>query len=178
MSPRQLCLACLERDPPAWFEAALWIAAEHDPALQPAAVLRELGALQHKLGGGLPNLPVAELAQPLLRRLGELDYHEDLDSPPGPRAALLHQVLRRRRGQPPIRPFRNRAWRFRTASSSSCPRRCSRRSCRGAGAISDLRFPVPVRLGKLGETWVDDKEVKVKIDLCILLGNSISDSAS
>ncbi len=100
MSPRQLCLACLERDPPAWFEAALWIAAEHDPALQPAAVLRELGALQHKLGGGLPNLPVAELAQPLLRRLGELDYHEDLDSPPGPRAALLHQVLRRRRGQP------------------------------------------------------------------------------
>lgn len=100
MSPRQSCLACLEREPPALFEAALWIAAEHDPALQPAQVLRELGSLQQQVDAGLPNLPAQELAQPLLRRLNELDFHEDEDSPPRPQAALLHQVLLRRRGQP------------------------------------------------------------------------------
>lgn len=100
MSPRQTCLACLDLEPPALFEAALWIAAEHDPALQPAAALRELGALLQRVGAGLPSLPAAELAQPLLRRLSALDFHEDDDSPLRPRAALLHQVLLRRRGQP------------------------------------------------------------------------------
>lgn len=100
MSPRQSCLACLDREPPALFEAALWIAAEHDPALQPTQVLREMGSLQQQVDAGLPNLPAQELAQPLLRRLSELDFHEDEDSPLRPRAALLHQVLLRRRGQP------------------------------------------------------------------------------
>lgn len=100
MSPRQFCLACLDREPPALFEAGLWIAAEHDPALQPAVLLRELNALQQQVGAGLPNLPAAELAQPLLRRLSALDFHEDEDSPQRPRAALLDKVLLRRRGQP------------------------------------------------------------------------------
>ncbi len=100
MNPRQFCLACLDREPPALFEAALWIAAEHDPTLQPAAVQRELNALQQRLGASLPNLPTTELAQPLLRQLSELDFHQDDCSPPAPRAALLHEVLRRRRGQP------------------------------------------------------------------------------
>lgn len=99
MSPRQSCLACLEREPPAVFEAALWIAAEHDPTLQPADVLRELSALQQQISLGLPALPPRELAQPLLRRLNELDFRED-DSPPRPQIALLHKVIQRRRGQP------------------------------------------------------------------------------
>ncbi|QLC73925.1 tetratricopeptide repeat protein [Pseudomonas sp. LPB0260] len=100
MSPRQSCLACLDREPPALFEAALWIAAEHDPALQPQLLLRELHSLQQLVANGLPDLPARELAQPLLRRLNELDFHEDDASPPQPRGALLHLVLRQRRGQP------------------------------------------------------------------------------
>ncbi|MCY1528396.1 Transglutaminase-like superfamily protein [compost metagenome] len=100
MSPRQTCLACLDREPPAFFEAALWIAAEHDPQLQPAQVLRDLNGLQQQVSVGLPSLPVQELAQPLLRRLSELDFHEDDDSPLCPQSALLHKVLQRRRGQP------------------------------------------------------------------------------
>ncbi|NQD96077.1 tetratricopeptide repeat protein, partial [Pseudomonas sp. CrR25] len=100
MGPRQSCLACLDREPPAPFEAALWLAAEHDPTLQPTLVLREFGALQHQVDAGLPSLPAQELAQPLLRRLSELDFHEDEGSPLLPQAALLHKVLQRRRGQP------------------------------------------------------------------------------
>ncbi|WPC05996.1 tetratricopeptide repeat protein [Pseudomonas benzenivorans] len=100
MDPRLSCLACLDHEPPALFEAALWIAAEHDPTLSPEAALRALHALQQQVDAGLPNLPPRELAQPLLRRLSELDFHEDEDNPPAPRAALLHQVLQRRRGQP------------------------------------------------------------------------------
>ncbi|OEC33877.1 Regulator of sirC expression, contains transglutaminase-like and TPR domains [Pseudomonas cuatrocienegasensis] len=100
MSPRQFCLACLERQPPALFEAALWVAAEHDASLQPDQVLRDLNSLQQRIGASLPNLPANELAQALLRRLGELDFHEDDDSPLRPHSALLHQVLLRRRGQP------------------------------------------------------------------------------
>jgi regulator of sirC expression with transglutaminase-like and TPR domain len=99
MSPRQTCLACLEREPPEVFEAALWIAAEHDPTLQPAEVLREFATLQQQVSLGLPDLPPRELAQPLLRRLSELDFRED-DSPPRPQVALLHKVVQRRRGQP------------------------------------------------------------------------------
>lgn len=100
MSLRQTLLACLEREPPALFEAALWIAAEHDPALQPAEALREFASLQQQVGARLPCLPAQELAQPLLRSLSALDFREDDDNPLRPRAALLHQVLRRRRGQP------------------------------------------------------------------------------
>src|SRR5262245_38703676 len=100
MDPRQRCLDCLERELPAMLEAALWIAAEHDPRLDPEQVLRDFGGLLQLVAAGLPNLPPAELAQPLLRRLNELDFHEDDDTPLRPRAALLPQVLARRRGQP------------------------------------------------------------------------------
>ncbi|WP_277374292.1 tetratricopeptide repeat protein [Pseudomonas sp. AA-38] len=100
MSPRQACLLCLERDPPALFEAALWIAAEHDPHAQPPQVLADLHGLQVQVAAGLPSLPLRELAQPLLRRLSELDYHQDDEGPTRPRHALLHEVLRWRRGQP------------------------------------------------------------------------------
>ncbi|BAN50472.1 SirB1 family protein [Metapseudomonas resinovorans] len=100
MDPRQRCLACLERDPPAMLEAALWVAAEHDPRLDPERVLRDFGGLLQLVAAGLPNLPPVELAQPLLRRMNELDFHEDDDTPLRPRAALLPQVLERRRGQP------------------------------------------------------------------------------
>ncbi|MGB4073476.1 SirB1 family protein [Pseudomonas sp.] len=100
MNPRAACLACLQQQPAATFEAALWIAAEHDPALQPAEVLRQLDSLQQQVSQGLPALPAVELAQPLLWRLSELDFHQDDSSPLRPQAALLHLVLRSRRGQP------------------------------------------------------------------------------
>lgn len=100
MNPRQACLQCLQRDPPAPFEAALWVAAEHDAQVQPEQVLGELHGLQLQVSAGLPALPPRELAQPLLRRLVELDYQEDDEGVTRPRHALLHEVLRRRRGQP------------------------------------------------------------------------------
>src|SRR3989338_6841843 len=69
MTPRAACLACLEQNPPALFEAALWIAAEHQPTLQPAEGLQRLNGLQQQVSQGLPNLPLQELGPPLLRRL-------------------------------------------------------------------------------------------------------------
>ncbi|WP_043311409.1 SirB1 family protein [Pseudomonas sp. ML96] len=100
MTARPAWLHCLESDPPALLEAALWIAAEHTPTLQPAQVMREFANLRQQVSAGLPNLAAPDLAQPLLRRLGELDFHEDDDQPLRPRAALLDQVLQLRRGQP------------------------------------------------------------------------------
>lgn len=100
MNPQLTCLACLERDPPAAFEAALWVAAEHDPTLQPQQILAEVGGLAQGIGARLPSAPSAELAQPLLRQLGALGFQEAHDLPLRPQAALLHHVLRRRRGQP------------------------------------------------------------------------------
>ena len=100
MSARDDCLACLNAERPALFEAALWVAAEHDSSLQPRQVLPQLSDLQQQVAAGLPNFPAQELAQPLLRRLSDLHFHEDDDSPPRPHAALLHKVLQRRRGQP------------------------------------------------------------------------------
>jgi regulator of sirC expression with transglutaminase-like and TPR domain len=99
MSPRNACLDCLARDPPAIFEAALWIAAEHDPAVQPAQILHDFRQLQLDVSMGLPLLPVAELAQPLLRRLSELGFQQDDFHPLRPPAALLDKVLVRKRGQ-------------------------------------------------------------------------------
>lgn len=99
MNPRQACLACLTRSPPAPFEAALWVAAEHQQ-LQPESILREFNNLLQPVSAGLPSLPANELAQPLLQRLHELGFEEDLDLPLRPQAALLNHVLRRRRGQP------------------------------------------------------------------------------
>lgn len=100
MSARDHCLACLNAEQPAFFEAALWVAAEHDPAVQPQQLLHELEHLKHQVDSGLPNFPPQELAQPLLRRLNELHFYDDDDSPVRPQAALLHKVLQRRRGQP------------------------------------------------------------------------------
>ncbi|MBM7060087.1 tetratricopeptide repeat protein [Pseudomonas sp. UL073] len=100
MTPRQRCFACLAEEPPRLFEAALWIAAEHDAELQPAAWLTALDAVRQQVFVALPEQPPQELAQPLLRRLAELDFHEDDDVPLRPQTALLHRVLQRRRGQP------------------------------------------------------------------------------
>jgi regulator of sirC expression with transglutaminase-like and TPR domain len=99
MSPRQACLECLKRDPVATFEAALWIAAEHDPQVQPERILRNVRDLQREVSIGLPMLPVSELAQPLLRRLNTLGFQQDDFHPLRPHAALLDKVLERKRGQ-------------------------------------------------------------------------------
>ena len=45
MNPRQAFFDCLHRSPPALFEAALWIAAEHDPAVDPQAILADFTVL-------------------------------------------------------------------------------------------------------------------------------------
>lgn len=100
MDPRKACLACLASDPPATFEAALWIAAEHDASVQPAHILEQLRELELQVSLGLPMLPQNELAQPLLRRLNTLGFQQDDLHPLRPHAALLDQVLQRRRGQP------------------------------------------------------------------------------
>ncbi|MBD1550834.1 transglutaminase family protein [Pseudomonas typographi] len=100
MNPRQACLACLAREPSATFEAALWIAAEHEPAAAPAQLLEQMRDLHMSVSVGLPMLPARELAQPLLRRLNELGYQQDDFHPLRPQAALMNQVLARKRGQP------------------------------------------------------------------------------
>lgn len=100
MSARDHCLACLNGEQPALFEAALWVAAEHDSSVRPEQVMHKLDNLKHQISAGLPNFPPQELAQPLLRHLSDLHFHDDDDSPVRPHAALLHKVLQRRRGQP------------------------------------------------------------------------------
>lgn len=100
MNPRQACLACLDRSPAATFEAALWICAEHDAGVEPQQLLEQLWSLQMEVSIGLPMLPVTELAQPLLRRLGSLGFRQDESHPIRPHAALLDKILRRKRGQP------------------------------------------------------------------------------
>ncbi|MEG0862058.1 MAG: tetratricopeptide repeat protein [Pseudomonas sp.] len=100
MTPRQACLACLERDPVALLEAALWVAAEHDSSVCPEDILAQVKVLQQEVSAGLPMLPFSELAQPLLRRLNALGFQQDEYHPLRPQAALLDKVLERRRGQP------------------------------------------------------------------------------
>ncbi|WEK10781.1 MAG: transglutaminase family protein [Candidatus Pseudomonas colombiensis] len=100
MNPRQAFFACLHRSPPALFEAALWIAAEHDPQVVPGLLLEEMKALQQRVSAGLPLLPVSELGQPLLRQMNDLGFQQDEHLPLRPHAALLDKVLQRRRGQP------------------------------------------------------------------------------
>ncbi|NIE76440.1 tetratricopeptide repeat protein [Pantoea sp. Tr-811] len=100
MNPRQVCLACLEREPVALLEAALWIAAEHDRQVDPAACLAQLHHLQAQISASLPMLPLTELAQPLLRQLNAFGFQQDEYHPLRPQAALLDKVLQRRRGQP------------------------------------------------------------------------------
>ena len=72
MSARDHCLACLNAEQPAFFEAALWVAAEHDPAVQPQQLLHELEHLKHQVDSGLPNFPPQELAQQGLRQFLEI----------------------------------------------------------------------------------------------------------
>ncbi|PSS58108.1 SirB1 family protein [Pseudomonas sp. BBP2017] len=100
MTPRQACIACLERDPVALLEAALWVAAEHDSSVQPQLIMLQVKTLQQEVSAGLPMLPLSELAQPLLRRLNALGFQQDEYHPIRPQAALLDKVLERRRGQP------------------------------------------------------------------------------
>lgn len=100
MKPRQACLACLEREPVALLEAALWIAAEHDRSVEPASGLATLHDLQREISANLPMLPLGELAQPLLRQLNALGFQQDEHHPLRPHAAMMDKVLQRRRGQP------------------------------------------------------------------------------
>ncbi|QXH47752.1 tetratricopeptide repeat protein [Pseudomonas xanthosomatis] len=100
MNSRQACLACLEREPPALLEASLWIAAEHDRSVDPAACMAQLRDLQREISTRLPMLPLSELAQPLLRQLNALGFQQDEYHPLRPQAALMDKVLQRRRGQP------------------------------------------------------------------------------
>ncbi|MBT2373630.1 SirB1 family protein [Pseudomonas fluorescens] len=100
MNPRQAFFACLERSPPALFEAALWMAAEHDPAVEPLAILHDFKELAQRINLGMPTLPPDELGQPLLRRMNDLGFAQDDYTPLRPAAALLDKVLQRKRGQP------------------------------------------------------------------------------
>lgn len=100
MKPRQAFFDCLHRSPPALFEAALWIAAEHDRDVDVPTLLKDFKELQQRVSHDLPMLPVSELGQPLLRRLNDLGFAQDDFTPLRPRAALLNQVLARKRGQP------------------------------------------------------------------------------
>ncbi|KAA0946990.1 MULTISPECIES: transglutaminase family protein [unclassified Pseudomonas] len=100
MNPRQAFFACLDRSPPALFEAALWIAAEHDPAVEPLTILHDFKLLQQRISLSMPMLPADELGQPLLRRMNDLGFAQDDYTPLRPAAALLDKVLQRLRGQP------------------------------------------------------------------------------
>ena len=100
MNPRKACLACLEREPVALLEAALWIATEHDRKAEPASAIASLHELQREISTRLPMLPLSELAQPLLRQLTALGFQQDEFHPLRPQAAPLDKVLQRRRGQP------------------------------------------------------------------------------
>jgi regulator of sirC expression with transglutaminase-like and TPR domain len=100
MTPRQSFFACVQRSPPALFEAALYIAVEHDKDVNVETVLNDFKDLQQRVSSGLPMLPVSELAQPLLRRLNDLGFAQDDFTPLRPQAALIDKVLERRRGQP------------------------------------------------------------------------------
>ncbi|WP_339482248.1 SirB1 family protein [Pseudomonas sivasensis] len=100
MKPRQAFFACLQRSPPALFEAALWIAAEHDPLVKPLEILQNLTSLQQQISLSMPILPADELGQPLLRCMNDLGFAQDDFTPLRPAAALLDKVLQRKRGQP------------------------------------------------------------------------------
>ncbi len=100
MKPRQAFFACLQRSPPALFEAALWIAAEHDPLVKPLEILQNLTSLQQQISLSMPMLPSDELGQPLLRCMNDLGFAQDDFTPLRPAAALLDKVLQRKRGQP------------------------------------------------------------------------------
>ncbi|WP_295468216.1 transglutaminase family protein [uncultured Pseudomonas sp.] len=100
MEPRLACLACLDRTDPRLLEAALWIAAEHRQALEPRVLLRSLDDLALQLDARLDgDASHSERAQALLRQLCEAGFRA-AEWPLRPGAALLDEVLARRRGQP------------------------------------------------------------------------------
>lgn len=100
MNPRQLCIACLQRTPPATFEAAMWISVEHDATFDQEQTREQLSVLERNVSAALPMLPSSELAQPLLRQLATYGFQLDDAAQPKPQAALLHKIIERRRGQP------------------------------------------------------------------------------
>ncbi|TLX53202.1 hypothetical protein DN826_19620 [Stutzerimonas nosocomialis] len=100
MNPRHACLKCLEQNPPDLFGAALWVAVEHESTLDIDATRHLLSQLCLQLDAALPVLPTRELAQPLLRQLCGLGFHQDDERPLRPEAARVDRVLRRRQGQP------------------------------------------------------------------------------
>ncbi|WP_296179434.1 SirB1 family protein [Pseudomonas sp. UBA1879] len=100
MNPRQQCLECFHRTPPATFEAALWIAVEHDAQVDPRQILERVDQLQRQASAALPTLPAGELAQPLLRHMASLGFQQEDMAQPKPAAALLDKIVERRRGQP------------------------------------------------------------------------------
>ncbi|SEJ19043.1 SirB1 family protein [Pseudomonas sp. NFR16] len=100
MNPRQLCIACLQRTPPATFEAAMWISVEHDANFDLERTREQLSVLERNVSAALPMLPSSELAQPLLRQLATYGFQLDDAAQPKPQAALLHKIIERRRGQP------------------------------------------------------------------------------
>ncbi len=100
MTPREHCLACLKQTPQDVFQAGLWVSAEHDPQFVPEQIVGEMDDLLRSISAALPALPSTELAQPLLRQLSAQGFAQDDWNPPKPQTALLHSVLKRRRGQP------------------------------------------------------------------------------
>ncbi|KTT48938.1 hypothetical protein SB11R_13935 [Pseudomonas oryzihabitans] len=100
MEPRLACLACLDRPDPRLLEAALWIAAEHHRDIDPPALLHSLDDLALRLNATLDgDASHPERAQQLLRQLCEAGFRA-AEWPLRPGAALLDEVLERRRGQP------------------------------------------------------------------------------
>lgn len=97
MDARTACLGCLRRGTDALFEAALWIAAEHDPNLQPERALAMLDRLCRRIAASPPEQAGDDRAQSLLRLLNALEFHEDAS---GPDSLLAHRLLQHRRGQP------------------------------------------------------------------------------
>lgn len=101
MDARQAFLDCLEREPVALFEAALWIAAEHQSHPDMGYCRRYISDLTRQIGSLLPlQAPYPEQAQRLVRYLVELGFHQDDGLSAGASAALLPQVIEQRQGQP------------------------------------------------------------------------------
>lgn len=100
MESRLACLACLDRPDPRLLEAALWIAAEHRQDLEPRALLHSLDDLALQLVASLDgDASHSQRAQELLRQLCDAGFRA-AEWPLRPTAALLDEVLVRRRGQP------------------------------------------------------------------------------
>lgn len=100
MTPRQKCLACLQSNPVATFEAGLWLSAEHDDTFDSGLCLEQMSGYTRQISAALPSLPPGELAQPMLRYMSTLGFAQDDVAQPKPESALLHKVIESRRGRP------------------------------------------------------------------------------